>query len=196
MWHAWLQLGFYRSPVFTEAFAAIISIDVLIWLVFVADVLINFRTSFYDEDHQIVLDPKKVARSYRDGWFAYDLIATLPYHLLGGFSTLAASSSARTLVVATCKIPICLRLGACRVPRRPIPTHCSPHAPPRPLARPPAADDDVLRCAHGAARRPLTSADERSRPPGIRLASAHVICWHPAVCWHPAAHSPPRQQDR
>ena len=32
------------------------------------DVMVNFRTSFYDDDHQIVLSASVVARRYREGW--------------------------------------------------------------------------------------------------------------------------------
>ena len=45
--------------------------------------LINFRTSFYDEDHQIVLSAAVVAKRYSEGWFVWDLIASLPCHLIG-----------------------------------------------------------------------------------------------------------------
>ena len=75
-----------------------------------ADVVINFRTSFYDDDHQIVLSAKVVARRYSEGWFVWDLVATLPYHIIGTLATIGAPSETRMLVVGLCKIPVCMRL--------------------------------------------------------------------------------------
>ena len=42
--------------------------------------------------------------------FFWDLVATMPYHVIGALSTLGSSGSVQMLTVAICKIPICIRL--------------------------------------------------------------------------------------
>ena len=42
--------------------------------------------------------------------FFLDLVATLPYHVIGAISTLGSSGSVQMLTVAICKIPIFIRL--------------------------------------------------------------------------------------
>jgi hypothetical protein len=106
-----MQLGYFRSVFFADAAIPFFVVDVMMWLAFVIDIVVNFRTSFYDEDHQIVLSAKVVAARYRSGWFMYDLLASLPYHLVGAIVTFGLSGGAHTLTVAICKIPICMRLG-------------------------------------------------------------------------------------
>ena len=63
------QLGYFRGPIFTASALPLIIVDVCIWLLFAADILVNFRTSFYDEDHLIVLSPRVVADRYLQGWY-------------------------------------------------------------------------------------------------------------------------------
>lgn len=75
-----------------------------------ADIFVNFRTSFYDEDHQIVLSKAMVAQRYWEGWFAWDLLATLPYHLVATVALIAQPGAQRMLAVGICKVPIGMRL--------------------------------------------------------------------------------------
>ena len=76
-----MQLGFSRGPVFVESSTIIVVLDIVLWFHFLADLIVNFRTSFYDEEHQIVLSAGTVAQRYFNGWFGVDLFATLPYFL-------------------------------------------------------------------------------------------------------------------
>jgi len=63
-----MQLGYFQGKIFLDSAIVFITVDACIWLLFAADVLVNFRTSFYDEDHQIVLSARVVANRYRQGW--------------------------------------------------------------------------------------------------------------------------------
>lgn len=45
---------------------------------FVLDILVNFRTAVLD-DGELVQRPAAVAVRYLRGWFALDLVATIPY---------------------------------------------------------------------------------------------------------------------
>ena len=105
-----MQFGFARGHAFIDSAAVLLVVDVVIWFLFVVDLVVNFRTSFYDEDHQIVLSKAVVAKRYWNGWFMWDLVATLPYHLVGAIVTVGQSDSNRVLIVGLCKIPVCSRL--------------------------------------------------------------------------------------
>lgn len=57
-------------------------LEIMFDFVFMADMVINFRTTFYDHDNQIVLSDWVVAKNYLQGWFPFDLMASFPYNLL------------------------------------------------------------------------------------------------------------------
>ena len=106
-----LQLGYCSGPIFRDAEASLFIVDILMWLFFVADMFVNLRTSFYDEDHQIVVSVKEVAERYRQGWLVYDVIATVPYHIVGFVATLNAPTHRTRVFAERCsKIPFCLRI--------------------------------------------------------------------------------------
>ena len=48
---------------------------------FMADVLINFRTGYYLEDEE-VMDFPRVAKHYLTGWFLLDIVTCIPFDLL------------------------------------------------------------------------------------------------------------------
>lgn len=58
-------------------------LDYLVDLVFIADIVLTFRTTFFDQDNELVLDKEIIARTYLRGSFPVDLLATLPFELLG-----------------------------------------------------------------------------------------------------------------
>ena len=65
-----VQLGWTTdgSPFIVENAGWTYSMDSLIYLLCALDILVSFRTTFYDQDHQINLDVKLVAQRYRKGW--------------------------------------------------------------------------------------------------------------------------------
>lgn len=63
-------------------------IDLLLDIMFIADILINFRTT-YISDGEIITDPRKIARNYAKGWFVIDAVAAIPFDLI--FSGLGTS---------------------------------------------------------------------------------------------------------
>ncbi len=63
-------------------------IDLLLDIMFIADILINFRTT-YICDGEIISDPRKIARNYARGWFVIDAVAAIPFDLI--FSGLGTS---------------------------------------------------------------------------------------------------------
>ncbi len=48
---------------------------------FIADILINFRTT-YLHNGEVVADPHKIALNYVKGWFLIDAVAAIPFDLL------------------------------------------------------------------------------------------------------------------
>jgi len=56
-------------------------IDKIVDIMFIADILINFRTT-YIHNGERVDDPKKIAMYYVRGWFIVDALAAIPFDLL------------------------------------------------------------------------------------------------------------------
>lgn len=45
----------------------------------IADILLNFRTTFVSRKGEVVSNSKQIAINYFRGWFAVDLLAALPF---------------------------------------------------------------------------------------------------------------------
>ena len=59
----------------------LIIIDLIVDVMFIADILINFRTTFI-HNGEVVSDPQKIAVNYVKGWFLIDAVAAIPFDLL------------------------------------------------------------------------------------------------------------------
>ncbi|XP_045027334.1 potassium voltage-gated channel subfamily H member 6 isoform X5 [Daphnia magna] len=60
----------------------IVIIDLLVDVMFIIDILINFRTTFVNNNDEVVSHPGKIAVHYFRGWFLIDLVAAIPFDLL------------------------------------------------------------------------------------------------------------------
>lgn len=69
-----------ESPESSHANPLVI-IDLIVDLMFIADILINFRTT-YLHNGEVVTNQKKIAINYVKGWFVIDTIAAVPFDLL------------------------------------------------------------------------------------------------------------------
>jgi hypothetical protein len=69
-----------ESPESSSANPLVI-IDLIVDLMFIADILINFRTT-YLHNGEVVTNQKKIAINYVKGWFVIDTIAAVPFDLL------------------------------------------------------------------------------------------------------------------
>ena len=67
------------SPEYTPE--PLVIIDLIVDVMFIADILINFRTTFL-HNGEVVIDPQKIAINYVKGWFLIDAIAAIPFDLL------------------------------------------------------------------------------------------------------------------
>ncbi|GMF41997.1 unnamed protein product [Phytophthora fragariaefolia] len=45
---------------------------------FLVDIVINFRTAYFDEERRLIYDPRTLFWRYAKGWFVLDLISTVP----------------------------------------------------------------------------------------------------------------------
>ncbi|CAI9728411.1 potassium voltage-gated channel subfamily H member 7-like isoform X2 [Octopus vulgaris] len=59
----------------------LVIIDLLVDIMFIADILINFRTTFL-QNGEVASDPQLIAKHYVKGWFLIDAIAAIPFDLL------------------------------------------------------------------------------------------------------------------
>ena len=51
-------------------------------IMFIIDILINFRTTYVNGNDEVVSHPAKIAVHYFRGWFLIDLVAAIPFDLL------------------------------------------------------------------------------------------------------------------
>ena len=64
----------------------------MIDLVFLGDIIVNFRTTFYDiETGDEVFDAKRIGKQYLKGRFTIDLLSTLPFDNIAAIFTESTS---------------------------------------------------------------------------------------------------------
>jgi len=57
------------------------TIDRVVDMFFLVDVVLNFRTSYTDRDDVMIMDARKIACNYLKTWFFLDLISSFPFEL-------------------------------------------------------------------------------------------------------------------
>jgi len=57
-------------------------IDLVVDVMFIVDILINFRTTYVNKNDEVVSHPGKIAVHYFKGWFLIDVVAAIPFDLL------------------------------------------------------------------------------------------------------------------
>jgi potassium voltage-gated channel Eag-related subfamily H member 2 len=66
----------------TLGFSPLAVIDLIVDVMFIVDILINFRTTYVNKNDQIVSHPGKIALHYFKGWFLIDVVAAIPFDLM------------------------------------------------------------------------------------------------------------------
>ncbi|KAL5005757.1 hypothetical protein ScPMuIL_016915 [Solemya velum] len=56
--------------------------DVVVEILFILDIVLNFRTSFVNKSGQVVYDARQIVINYIKGWFLLDLLAAIPFDFL------------------------------------------------------------------------------------------------------------------
>ncbi|XP_022254138.1 potassium voltage-gated channel subfamily H member 8-like [Limulus polyphemus] len=80
--------------------------DVIVEAFFIADIAVNFRTTFVSRKGEVVAKPKSIAVHYVRSWFIVDLLAALPFDLL-----YAANLYSRNTLMHLLKLTRLLRLA-------------------------------------------------------------------------------------
>jgi CRP-like cAMP-binding protein len=62
-----------------EPSQASIVFDIIVDVLFTADLLINFRTAFVDSDGALVTIPQQITHKYLRGWFCIDFVSVFPF---------------------------------------------------------------------------------------------------------------------
>ncbi|XP_073809790.1 voltage-gated inwardly rectifying potassium channel KCNH7 isoform X4 [Danio rerio] len=57
-------------------------VDLIVDIMFIVDILINFRTTYINANEEVVSHPAKIAVHYFKGWFFIDMVAAIPFDLL------------------------------------------------------------------------------------------------------------------
>ncbi|XP_063079281.1 potassium voltage-gated channel subfamily H member 6a isoform X2 [Engraulis encrasicolus] len=57
-------------------------VDLVVDVMFVVDIIINFRTTYVNRNDEVVSQPARIARHYLKGWFLIDIVAAVPFDLL------------------------------------------------------------------------------------------------------------------
>uniref|UniRef100_A0A674PMP6 Voltage-gated delayed rectifier potassium channel KCNH4 n=1 Tax=Takifugu rubripes TaxID=31033 RepID=A0A674PMP6_TAKRU len=60
--------------------------DILVEILFIIDIVLNFRTTYVSTSGQVVYDPRSICIHYATSWLFVDLIAALPFDLLYAFN--------------------------------------------------------------------------------------------------------------
>ncbi|XP_033127398.1 potassium voltage-gated channel subfamily H member 2-like isoform X2 [Anneissia japonica] len=60
----------------------LVIIDLVVDIMFIVDILINFRTTYVNKNDEVVSHPGKIAVHYFKGWFLIDVVAAIPFDLL------------------------------------------------------------------------------------------------------------------
>uniref|UniRef100_A0A8D2KY57 Voltage-gated delayed rectifier potassium channel KCNH4 n=1 Tax=Varanus komodoensis TaxID=61221 RepID=A0A8D2KY57_VARKO len=69
----------------TAARSTIVS-DIVVEMLFIVDIILNFRTTYVSQSGQVVYDTRSICLHYVATWFFVDLIAALPFDLLYAFN--------------------------------------------------------------------------------------------------------------
>ena len=57
-------------------------VDLAVDVMFIVDILINFRTTYVNHNDEVVSQPGRIAQHYFKGWFLIDIVAAIPFDLL------------------------------------------------------------------------------------------------------------------
>ncbi|XP_051986049.1 potassium voltage-gated channel subfamily H member 7-like [Xyrauchen texanus] len=81
-------------------------VDLMVDIMFIVDILINFRTTYVNANEEVVSHPAKIAVHYFKGWFLIDMVAAIPFDLL----IFGSGSEETTTLIGLLKTARLLRL--------------------------------------------------------------------------------------
>ncbi|XP_035294001.1 potassium voltage-gated channel subfamily H member 3 isoform X1 [Cricetulus griseus] len=84
--------------------------DLAVEVLFILDIVLNFRTTFVSKSGQVVFAPKSICLHYVTTWFLLDVIAALPFDLLHAFKVNVVSVAGLAHLLKTVRLLRLLRL--------------------------------------------------------------------------------------
>ncbi|XP_055329281.1 potassium voltage-gated channel subfamily H member 6-like isoform X2 [Paramacrobiotus metropolitanus] len=81
-------------------------VDLIVDIMFIVDILINFRTTYVNTNDEVVSDLGKISVHYFKGWFLIDVVAAIPFDLL----LFGSQSDETTTLIGLLKTARLLRL--------------------------------------------------------------------------------------
>uniref|UniRef100_A0A670IZN0 Potassium voltage-gated channel subfamily H member 7 n=1 Tax=Podarcis muralis TaxID=64176 RepID=A0A670IZN0_PODMU len=81
-------------------------VDLIVDIMFIIDIVINFRTTYVNQNEEVVSDPARIAIHYFKGWFLIDMVAAIPFDLL----IFGSGSDETTTLIGLLKTARLLRL--------------------------------------------------------------------------------------
>ncbi|XP_061552285.1 potassium voltage-gated channel subfamily H member 7-like [Phycodurus eques] len=81
-------------------------VDLMVDIMFIVDILINFRTTYVNNNEEVVSHAGKIAVHYFKGWFLIDMVAAIPFDLL----IFGSGSDETTTLIGLLKTARLLRL--------------------------------------------------------------------------------------
>uniref|UniRef100_A0A3B3CJX9 Potassium voltage-gated channel, subfamily H (eag-related), member 6a n=1 Tax=Oryzias melastigma TaxID=30732 RepID=A0A3B3CJX9_ORYME len=85
-------------------------VDLVVDVMFIVDILINFRTTYVNHNDEVVSHPGRIAQHYFKGWFLIDIVAAIPFDLLIFRSGSQAEPQTQTTLIGLLKTARLLRL--------------------------------------------------------------------------------------
>ncbi|CAL8389189.1 unnamed protein product [Boreogadus saida] len=81
-------------------------VDLMVDIMFIVDILINFRTTYVNVNEEVVSHPARIAIHYFKGWFLIDMVAAIPFDLLifGSGSDEVRRADVFSVVVLVCSV--------------------------------------------------------------------------------------------
>jgi voltage-gated potassium channel Kch len=71
----------YRVALIDDDTPGWIFINTLVDILFLLDILIIFNSAYFNDDFQLILSRKEIAKNYLNSWFLIDLVAITPFDL-------------------------------------------------------------------------------------------------------------------
>ncbi|KAK5881304.1 hypothetical protein CesoFtcFv8_022119 [Champsocephalus esox] len=65
--------------------------DIVVEMLFIIDIILNFRTTYVSQSGQVVVEARSIWIHYTTSWFIVDLLAALPFDLLYAFNITVTS---------------------------------------------------------------------------------------------------------
>lgn len=77
------------SLAFPDAYSSkMATYDLVMNFIFLADIIINFLSAYYDANYKLIDDYKEIAHTYVKSWFFVDFISVIPMDLIVGYGSI------------------------------------------------------------------------------------------------------------